>query len=325
MLNIGATRNMGVELALTSYNIQTKDFKWSTGFNISFNKNKVEALSNVSFFTRKSGWASTAEYNADDYMIRVGEPLGQMWGYVCDGIYTVDDFIGYDPATKKYIPKDDLVYDHASVPQPGYWKFKDVDGNNEITSNDQTVIGNASPAFFGGLVNTFNFKRFDFSFGLTFQSGNEIYNANTMYYTKMNLRYKNSLDIAANRFTYIDENGRNVFADSDKLKQVNHGKTIASIEGSSNLVFHSKYVEDGSYIRFTNITLGYSLPKKLLSKVSVQNLRFYATAYNLWTITKYSGYDPEVNTKPNGGLTPGIDWGAYPRAFSAVVGCNLTF
>jgi hypothetical protein len=141
----------------------------------------------------------------------------------------------------------------------------------------------------------------------------------------MNLKYKNSLDIAASRFTHIDENGHDVFNDPDKLAEINRGKTLASVNGSSNLEFHSDYVEDGSFIRFTNITLGYSLSKKLLNKASIQNFRLYATAYNLWTITKYSGYDPEVNTRPNGGLTPGIDWGAYPRAFSAVIGCNLTF
>jgi TonB-linked SusC/RagA family outer membrane protein len=326
MLNIGETRNRGVELALTTYNIKNKDFQWTTDFNFSTNRNKVVKLSQVNFFPKSSAWAPASEYNADDYMIRVGEPLGQMYGYVCDGIYTVDDF-NYDPATKAYLPVDGLIYNlgEAATLKPGSWKFHDVDGDGKITSNDKTIIGNANPDFYGGMSNTFTYKGFDCSFGLTFQYGNEVYNANTMYYTKMNLKYKNSLAVAADRFTYIDENGRNVFQEPEQLARINQGKTLASTEGSANLVFHSEYVEDASFIRFTNITLGYSLPAKLLRRAGVQKLRIYATAYNLCTITGYSGYDPEVNTKPNGGLTPGIDWGAYPRAFSAVVGCNLTF
>lgn len=325
MLNVGKTRNDGIEISLTTHNIRKKDFQWTTDFNISSNRNKVVALTEVDYFTWKSGWAPSAEFNAEDYMIRIGEPLGQMYGYICDGIYTVDDFKGYDPDTKKYIPKDDLVYDHTNVPQPGSWKYRSINGDNEITLDDRTVIGNANPSMYGGMTNTFMYKGIDFSFGLAFQYGNDVYNANTMYYTKMNLKYKNSLAVAANRFTYIDENGRNVFDNPTELARINQGKNFVSTEGSSNLVFHSGYVEDGSFIRFTNITLGYTLPKRILKQAYIQKLRVYATAYNLWTITNYSGYDPEVNTKPNGGLTPGIDWGAYPRAFSAIIGCNLTF
>ncbi|MDR1336973.1 MAG: TonB-dependent receptor [Tannerella sp.] len=324
MLNVGKTRNDGVEITLNTQNIRGKDFTWTTDFNISSNKNKVVALAEVDYFTWRSAWAPSAEFNAEDYMIRVGEPLGQMYGHICDGIYTVDDF-DYNQNEKKYVPKAGVVHDKSNIPKPGSWKYRDTDGNGEITPDDRTVIGNANPIAYGGMTNTFIYKGIDFSFGIAFQYGNDVYNANKMYYTKMNLRYKNSLAEAAGRFTYIDENGRNVFDTPAELARINQGRNFASTEGSSNLVFHSGYVEDGSFLRFTNITLGYALPKNILRRAGLQRLRIYATAYNLWTITSYSGYDPEVNTRPNGGLTPGIDWGAYPRAFSAVAGCNITF
>lgn len=324
MQNIGKTRNSGVEFAITSYNIDNKNFKWNTSFNIAFNKNKVVKLTNVDHYLYVSGWASSSEFNGADYLIKEGEPMGQMYGYELEGVYTVADF-DFDPNTNTYTPIAGLVYDKSNVPQPGSWKYRDDDGDNEITTKDRKVIGNANPDFYGGITNTFSYKDFDFSFILTYQVGNDVYNANKMYFTKMNNRYRNSLEDAANRFTYIDEKGQNVFNNPTELARINEGKSWASINGSSNLVFHSAYVEDGSYLRLSNITLGYSLPKKLLRKASINNLRVYASANNLFTIAGYSGFDPEVSTKPNSGQTPGIDWGAYPRAFSAIFGINLSF
>ena len=110
-----------------------------------------------------------------------------------------------------------------------------------------------------------------------------------------------------------------------QLAAANKGKNYVSIEGSSNLYFHSGYVEDGSFLKINNVSLGYTLPKALVQKIKLSNVRFYATGYNLYTFTKYSGYDPEVNTCANNGLTPSIDWGAYPSAFSIVFGANITF
>ncbi len=323
MKNIGKTRNRGIEISLTTYNIRTKDFEWVTNFNISANKNKVIALAESDYFTEKSLW-SKGDFNEEDYYFAVGQPTGQMYGYVDDGIYTVEDF-NFDPVSKTYTPEAGLVYDEGNVPQPGSWKYKDTSGDGKITSDDKEVIGNANPDCFGGMTNTFTYKDFDFSFMLSYQIGNEVYNANRMYFSKLTNKGRNVLEDSSNRFTYIDGNGDNVLTDPVKLAALNQGKIMAAVNPSSTLKLSSYFVEDGSFLKLSNITLGYTLPKPLVKKVGINNLRIYATAYNLLTLTGYSGYDPEVNTKPNGGLTPGIDWGAYPRAYSFVGGLNLTF
>lgn len=325
MINAGKTNNKGIEIAITTHNIQTKDFSWSTSLNLSHNKNKVKALYNTNYMEIVSNWAQTSEFNKSDYIIRVGQSLGQMYGYRLKGIYTVDDF-NYDAKQQKYIIKDGIPYDKNYYPKPGYWKFEDVDGNKEITEDDRTVIGNANPKLYGGLTNTVTWKNFDLSVFLNFSIGNKIYSANKMYYTKFNNRWRNTLkDEAMSRFTVVNGNGESVFNDPVQLAALNKGHDYVSVEGSSNLFFHSGYVEDGSFLKINNISLGYTLPKELTRKMKLSNVRFYATGYNLYTLTKYSGYDPEVNTYPNNGLTPGIDWGAYPSAISLVFGANITF
>lgn len=325
MINAGKTNNKGIEVSITTYNIQTKDFNWSTSLNFSHNKNKVKALYNTNYMEIVSNWAQTSEFNKSDYMIRVGQPLGQMYGYRLKGIYTVDDF-NYDPTQQKYIVKDGIPYDKNYYPKPGYWKFEDVDDNKEITEDDRTVIGNANPKLYGGITNTFVWKGVDLSIFLNFSIGNKIYSANKMYYTKFNNRWRNTLkEESLNRFTVMNDKGEAILNDPAQLAAVNKGHNYASVEGSSNLFFHSGYIEDGSFLKINNISLGYTLPKSLTQKVKLSNVRFYATGYNLYTFTKYSGYDPEVNTYSNNGLTPGIDWGAYPSAISLVFGANITF
>lgn len=330
MKNIGKTNNKGIEVSINTVNIRKKDMSWETNLNFAHNKNKVVELAGTDFFTMRSGWSSTAEFNDDEFMIAVNQPMGQMYGYKLAGIYSVDEF-NWNPAGRKgkggYDFKDPehAVYDKSNIPQPGSWKFEDLNGDNVIDSNDKTVIGNALPDLVGGFVNNFTYKNFDFSIGFNFQIGGDVLNANKMYFTKMNNKNRNSLPQSAERFTCIDETGLNVFSNPEKLAEINKNATFASVEGSSVLKFHSGYVEDASFLRLNNITLGYSLPKALLNKIMVKNLRVYSSAYNLWTLTGYSGFDPEVNTKSNGGLTPGVDWGAYPRSLSFVFGLNLTF
>ncbi|MCC8187733.1 MAG: TonB-dependent receptor [Bacteroides sp.] len=324
MRNIGKTRNRGIEVLINTENIRTRNFTWDTSFNFSHNSNKIIALADTDYFTERSGWATAAEFNDDDYIIEVGKAMGNIYGYKLDGvgIYTVDEF-NWSDEHNGYILKGAEEYDKDI--QPGSWKFRDTDGVPGITSDDKTVIGNAHPDLIGGILNNFAWKGFDLSVGFNFQIGGNVYNANKMYFTKMNNKHRNSLSNAAKRFTYIDETGRNVFSDPAKLSAINTHATYASIEGSSNLALHSGYIEKASFLRLNNVTFGYTLPGALTQKFYVNHLRFYASAYNLLTITGYSGYDPEVNSKPNGGLTPGVDWGAYPRSLSFVFGANLTF
>ncbi|GAB1415350.1 TonB-dependent receptor [Paludibacter sp.] len=326
MKNIGKTRNTGLEVTVNTINVNNKNFKWETSFNISTNKNTVIQLADADFFTVRSGWASTSEFNDDDYRIEVGKSLGDMYGYKLIGLYTVDDF-DYDANTKKYTVKPGIPYDKDNYPKPGYYKFENTNATDSIiNSADKQVIGNATPKFIGGLVNNFTYKNFDLSFAFNFAVGQKVYNANTMYFTKTNNRYRNSLASTANRFTYIDPvNGENVFTNPDRLAAINPDRGDASVEGSAVLKFHSGYVEDASFLRLNNFTFGYTIPKATLKKIGISNARVYASGYNLFVLTKYSGFDPEVNSKRGSGLTPGVDWGAYPRSLSAVIGLNLSF
>ena len=170
MINAGRTNNRGIELALTTHNINTKDFSWSTTLNLSHNRNEVKELYNADYMEIVSNWAQTSEFNKSDYIIRVGEPLGQMYGYRLAGIYTVDDFT-FDEATQKYTVKEGIPYDKNFYPKPGFWKFEDLDGDKQITESDKTVIGNANPKLYGGLTNNFTWKGFDLSIFLNFSIG----------------------------------------------------------------------------------------------------------------------------------------------------------
>lgn len=324
MKNVGKTRNKGVELTINTINMATKDFYWESGFNISHNNNKILQLADADFFTTLSGWAGTPEFNDDDYIVKVGQSVGDMYGYQWIGIYGVEDFT-YDAAAQKYILKDNIPYDSDNYPKPGYNKFADTDGDGMISAKDKKVIGNYNPIVYGGITNAMTYKAFDFSFAFNFSIGNEVYNANRMYFTKMSNRYRNSLGIVADRFTYIDENGLNAFHNPSKLAEINVNRTgQASVEGATNLLFHSNIVENGSFLRLTNMTFGYTLPKSFTNTLKISSMRLYTSAYNLFVLTKYSGFDPDVNSKPNGGLTPGVDWGAYPRSMSFVFGLNLS-
>ncbi|TZF86100.1 TonB-dependent receptor (plasmid) [Pedobacter sp. BS3] len=329
LINAGSTSNKGLEFTLSSINIRNKDFRWTSNFNIAFNRNKVLALtSGNSFMYASSNWGVLTE---SDYIIRVGQPLGQMFGYQSNGLYQVDDFT-YDPATKYYYLKPGIAKDPNNIvnattqsPGPGYLKLVDRTGEGSITADDRTVIGNANPKFTGGLTNTLSYKNFDLSVFLNWSYGNDVYNANKLYASQTNLDYRNTYSYVANRWISIDATGQRV-TDPATLAALNGGKTVPVYNGAgTSLKFYDQMVEDGSFLRINNISLGYTIPKKVLSKIHAGNLRVYVTGYNLYTFTKYSGYDPEVSTRNSTRLTPGVDFGAYPRSRSFVAGANLSF
>ncbi|NDV82143.1 TonB-dependent receptor [Bacteroides sp. 51] len=331
IINAGETQNTGIDLTIGSTNIVTRDFKWNTMLTFSHNKNTVKALTGESVQL----WEASFGYNQNTHIVAVDQTLGQFYGYVTDGIYQLSDF-DYDAATQTYTLKDKIPY-HGNKQniRPGMWKFKDTDGsvdeNGErdykVTEDDKTVIGKANPKFYGGLNNTFSYKNFDLSVFLTFSYGNDVLNATKLTNTKAGKKNRNILDVAnsSNRWVTIDAQGVEA-KDPTALAALNPNKSLAAYydmeEGDTYI--HSWAVEDGSFIKLSNITLGYTFPKKMVQKIGLSNLRLYATGNNLATWTKYTGYDPEVSTNGNG-LTPGVDFGAYPRSRSYVFGVNVAF
>lgn len=325
VINAGETENKGIDLTINSTNIMTKDFTWNTAVTLSHNKNSVKKLTGEDVQL----WEASFGYNQNTHIIGVNQPLGQMYGYVTDGLYQVSDF-DYDEATKTYTLKDGVPYSGKKTDvKPGMWKFKNVDGSedNKITENDKTVIGNAYPKFYGGINNTFTYKDFDLSIFLTYSFGNDVFNATKLTNTKTALQNKNVLDIAnsSNRWVVVNKKGE-LITDPQEMADINKGKTVAAVYDNEigDTYIHSWAVEDGSYLKLSNITLGYTFPRKMLSKIGISKLRLYATGSNLLTWTKYTGFDPEVSTMGSG-LTPGVDFGAYPKSRSFVFGINLAF
>lgn len=321
--NVGATSNRGVEIQLSGSPIVSKNFSWNTSFNISYNKNKIDKLSDYqSSFLFASGWAGSNQ--PSDYVVKVGESVGTIWGLQTDGYYGLDDFTYANGVytLKTTVPTN--VGITSVAPQPGVLKFKDVNGDGVVTDADRGVIGDTQPKFFGGINQQFTFKNFDLSVFLNFQLGNDILNANKLEFSSGYTPNANMLAIMNGRWRNVNEQGQ-VVTDPAALAALNANATIWSpLTSASSFYVHSWAVEDGSFLRVNNITLGYNLPASLLSKIKINRLRLYGTVNNLAVFTNYSGYDPEVNTRRSTPLTPGVDYSAYPRSRAFIFGANLS-
>jgi len=320
--NVGSTSNKGIEVQIGATAISTKAFTWTTNFNVAFNRNKVLSLGAITQQTRNSGWQGTD--GADDYLVEVGRPVGQMYGLVTDGYYKVDDFNFANGVytLKPGVPTNISVF---GAPQPGSLKLKDINGDGAVTlDKDRTVIGNANPKFTGGWNNQFAYKNFDMSVFVNFVYGNDIYNANKIEQTDGSFLNLNMLNIMKDRFTNIGAAGQ-IVTDPGELAALNANAKIWSPVRNQRYYLHSWAVEDGSFLRINNITLGYTLSKNLVKKVGITNARFYATVNNLAVITNYSGFDPEVTTRRTDPLTQGVDFAGYPRARLLTFGTNITF
>ena len=324
--NLGSTRNRGVELTLNAPIVSKKDFSLNIGGNIAYNRNRVTDLGGLNSITAQSYWASTEI--GDDYIVQVGQPLGNMYGYVSDGMYTPSDFTWNG---SKWVLNEGVVDASAILGAtyllPGAPKYKDINGDGKVTVADRKVIGNASPDFTGGFNFSGYFHGFDFSANFNFMIGNQVYNANKVEFTSSrkfsNRNLVNMMDVK-NRWTNIDWNTGEMITDPSVLQSVNAGKTLwAPFVG--NAIFSDWAVEDASFLRLQSVTIGYTLPESLTEKVNLNRVRFYATGTNLFCLTKYSGYDPEVDTRRSTPLTPGVDYSAYPKSIGFVVGVNLSF
>jgi hypothetical protein len=292
--NIGSISNKGIELEVNSVNM-TGMFNWETRFNIAFNKNKVlDTGSNGDIYITSA--KPMGNVSEESYaIIRKGEPLGSLFGY---------KYIGVLQQGETYKPEPNAV--------PGDPKFEDVNGDGVIDSNDRTIIGQANPDFIFGLTNTFTYQNFDLSIFLQGSVGNHLLNM-----TNMNLEWEHTTD-ALKRWTTSNTN----------TNIPRNGFYYSKYGGYIN----DHFIENASYVRLKNITLGYTVPfKKVIS-----SCRFYVSAENLLTLTGYSGWDPEVDTKAyeaskNGGgiqsanAGAGLDFNSYPSMHSYTFGVNITF
>lgn len=336
--NIGKTSNQGVELQLSGVIVNNKAFTYSANFNIAFNHNKIVSLGNdpygnpVSSYTTQSGWVNSL----NDFLVAVGQPVGQFYGFVSDGRYEISDFdatFNASANTWSYTLKPGIANDASAAlgnkqPQPGDMKLKKLSGGTDmnISDADKTVLGTAQPKFIGGLTQQLAYKNFDLSISVNYSYGSKVYNANKSEFTTNYNGYldNNMLSVVANRWKMYDNNGVRV-TDPTQLAAMN-ANTSFWTPAVGNYVLTSYDIEDGSFIRISNVTLGYSLPQKFLSRTKVfSRFRVYATVNNLYTITGYSGYDPEANTRRSNPLTPGVDYAAYPRSRYILAGIDVSF
>jgi TonB-linked SusC/RagA family outer membrane protein len=333
MQNIGQVTNRGWELTIAGTILQKKNFTLNGNFNFGANKTRIDKLNDneTQFFTR-SGWAGE-----NDYLLQVGGELGLIYGYVYDGFYKIDDF-DYNYAISQWVPKEGVVNSYAMFgTTPGAPKYKNLVDNYEDNPNDKniinqadmTVIGNTNPRFGGGFGLDGVWKNFDFTIFFNYLYKFDVNNVNKFRMSSWLNNKFNNLFPAFNedkRFRYVDDTGFNMMTTGRLLGEfisVNETATIYNPRTVTRGITHSYAIEDGSFLRLQNVTVGYTLPQKFTNKLGISKLRGYFTGYNLFLLTRYSGYDPEVNVQ--NGLTPGIDDNVYPRSRMYTFGVNLSF
>ena len=329
--NMGETQNKGFEFSFTYHIINKKDWGIDLSANIGFNKNEIKTLGIMNDFGWNTAWASTEI--GQDYLIAVGHPLGEIQGYVSDGRYEVSDFDHYDASTDTWVLKEGIA-DASSVVgkvRPGSMKIKnltDAEGKENIIGNeDITTIGNVNPDFFGGFNLNVRAYGFDLAANFNYSVGNKEYNANKIMYTQTGkYQYRNMIDIMADgaRWTNLDPETGLLSNDPVRLAELNANTTMWS-PYTSKMILTDWAIEDASFLRLNTLSLGYTIPQSLTNRIGITNLRFYATCYNVFTITNYTGYDPESDCIRKTALTPNVDYSGYPRSRSFVVGLNLNF
>lgn len=350
MQNVGQVSNKGVELTISGDIIQRKDFILSANLTMGYNKMTVDKLNgeDKELWTTSSRWKSSD----NDFCLREGSEVGLIYGYVYDGLYGFDEFerSGFNYAAKEGILNCDAIYGTA----PGRPKFKDISGpdgkpDGVINEYDRTVIGNTNPRLQGGFGISAQWKNFDFNANFVYMLNYDLINA-TAYelssaYNSSQNAPKNVLgkfnydsrwvyhgdiyNTNADGSTYIYNLNEPLLANSqhrdylDVYEAINAGKTLWNPNDVTKRITHSYFIEDGSFLRLQDITIGYTLPKKLTRNWGIERLRVYATGSNIFCWTGYSGYDPEIDIQS--GLTPSVDYNRYPRSHGYLFGINVTF
>lgn len=295
LTNIGKVRNRGFEFSLTSRNL-VGDVTWETDFNLSANRNKVLAL----------GPGDAPIYALDiaglRYITKVGAPIGSYYGFIVEGIYQSADEIARAPVDRL-----------APKPGPGDFRFKDIDGDGDVDNDDRTVIGSYFPDYTFGITNRFAYKNLDLTVFIQGVQGNEILNLTSRHLKNGEANF-NSYAIFNKRWRSPENPGNGKVPRADRQ---------SALHGNNNRP-STFQIEDGSYVRLRSVTLGYTLPKRLLGR-HLSQARFYLTATNLFTWTNYLGFNPEVSMRAENALTPGLDYGTYPLARTYTLGVSLAF
>lgn len=330
--NYGSIENKGLEITLDAHPVQLKNFSWDSNFQISFNKNKLLGLSD----TENATLVGYGQYGDVVCVSEIGKPLYNFYGYKVEGVYKDLDDIQNSAKPAKY--PSDGVFSRGNTVWVGDIKYKDVDENGIIDERDRTDLGSPLPKFTFGWTNTFRYRNLDLSIFLNGSYGNKVMNYNSLTLTHMNSTWTNQLQSVVSKRarlepidpTIVYADGSKWFDHIDNVRVKNPGTKIphSSInDPNDNDRISDRYVEDGSFLRIKNITLGYTFPKALLNKAKIENLRVYVNIQNLYTFTKYTGYDPEVgaSTQDSSGLTYGLDNGRYPSPAMYSFGLNITF
>lgn len=326
--NIGSLENKGIELALNTVNIEKKNFSWKTNLVFSLNRNKVLSLN-----TESSIYDVKLQEGSEITPVTrtaVGQPIGQFYGYKVIGRFEkATDFYYKNAAgavTPTAIPKG------MTISESGVWIgdyiFEDVNKDGIIDESDRTYIGNPAPKFTYSIGNTFTYKNWDLNVFLTGSYGNKVVNYQRRWLENPR-ENTNLLDKATHYavLSKINEGGpvdyRNMYisgGDADMCRMAS-----SSASSTSNFRYSDKFVEDGTYLRIQNVSLGYNFPKRWLTKLHIENLKLYSNIQNLYTFTAYKGYDPEVGSANQNALLTGIDNGRYPSPRIYTFGLNLTF
>lgn len=298
--NIGSVENRGIDIALKTINMASKKFEWTTDFNLSFFKNTVTKLAGTPFAAGFASWVAE------------GEALGSFRGYQVERLFqTQQEIDDLNAKAREMTGIASAVY-QSTLTRPGDIMFRDINGDGRITADDQTILGNANPDFFGGITNNLSGFGFDLSFFFQFSVGNYVYNNTRSFSEGMNGVFGQASTIL-NRWTPDNPTTdtrypRAVFQDPNNNRRVS-----------------DRFLEDASYLRLKNLSLGYNIPSDVMKKIGMTRARIYVSGQNLLTFTKYSGFDPEVSTFAETNTAPGTDFLTFPQARTMLVGLQLGF
>ena len=332
-VNVGKMENKGVELTLTTHNIRSKKISWQTDLTFTLNRNKIVELDDTSrIYYNGLYWYSEFQTAT---MTTVGQPIGVFYGYQTEGIFQNEQeildhavqIVNPDSVTEER-PNGVNLVDRTTGVWIGDIRFKDINGDSIINEDDQTIIGNPNPDFTFGFNNTFTFGPFDLTIYLQGSYGAEILNYSRVRIENMTSLYSNQAATVDDRARYelIDPEGDP--EDPANVILANPGTDMprfATNDVNRNNRMSDRFIEDGSYLRIQNLTLAYTFPNSLTQKVKIERLKIYVNAQNLYTFTKYSGYDPEIGAFNQDARVQNVDMGRYPTPRMITFGLDVDF